>query len=388
MTRPDSEAELAELIRATNAPLSIHGGGTRGFSVDGAPLDTTGLHGINLYEPGALTMVVGAGTPLQEIDTILAEKGQRLAFEPMDHRTLLGTQGEPTIGGIAAANISGPRRLQAGAARDHMLGVRFVSGTGEVIKNGGRVMKNVTGYDLVKLMAGSYGTLGVLTEVSLKVQAIPQAEATLVLRGQTIGDAIADLSRAMGTPFDVSGAAYVGMEIVENAALRLIRVEGMAGSVAYRAERLKDLLGADEVLEDEASRELWARIRDVRDFAPDRADRDGNTDNAIWRISVAPSAAPAIHSALVEARLTHAAVCDWSGGLIWLRTPLTGDAGAQVIRDVIGRHGGHATLIRGKTALSQDVPVFHPQTAVLEKIAAGLRQKFDPKGILNAGLMG
>jgi len=388
MARPENEAELAELIRAANAPLAIHGGGTRGFNVDGEPLDTTGLHGIKLYEPGALTMVVGAGTPLREIDTILGEKGQRLAFEPMDHRTLLGTEGEPTIGGVAAANVSGPRRLQAGAARDHMLGVRFVSGTGEVIKNGGRVMKNVTGYDLVKLMAGSYGTLGVLTEVSLKVQAIPQAEATLVLRGQKMREAIADLSCAMGTPFDVSGAAYVGMEIVEDASLRLIRVEGMAGSVAYRAEQLKARLGADEILEDEASRELWTRIRDVEDFAPDRPDRDANTDNAIWRISVAPSSAPAVHEALADARLTHAMICDWSGGLIWLRTPITGDAGAAVIRDTVSGLGGHATLIRASADVRAQVPVFHPQSPALETISRGLRAKFDPKGILNTGMMG
>lgn len=388
MRRPESEAELADLIRSANGPLAIRGGGTRGFACEGEPVETTGLHGVNLYEPGALTLVTGAGTPVAEIETILAEKGQRLAFEPMDHRALLETSGEPTIGGIAAANVSGPRRLQAGAARDHMLGVRFVTGSGEIVKNGGRVMKNVTGYDLVKLMAGSHGTLGVLTEVSLKVQAIPQAEATLITRGQRMAEAIADLSRAMGTPFDVSGAAYLGSEIAEEASLRLIRIEGMAGSVAYRAGQLRSLLGADEVLETEASRELWARIRDVRDFAPDRPDRDGNTDNAIWRISTAPSVAPVLHEALTQAQLTHASICDWSGGLTWLRTPMTGDAGASVIRATVARHGGHATLIRGNTALRAQVAVFQPQAAALEKLSAGLRQKFDPRGILNAGLMG
>ena len=228
MARPESEAELADLIRAANAPLSVHGGNTRGMGGAGEVLGSSGLHGIRLYEPGALTLVAGAGTPLAEIDTILGEKGQRLAFEPMDHRPLLGTMGVPTIGGMAAANVSGPRRVQAGAARDHMLSVRFVTGAGEVVKNGGRVMKNVTGYDLVKLMAGSHGTLGVLSEVSLKVQAVPQTEATLVLRGQAMAEAIVDLTRAMGTPFDVSGAAWLSPDATGGTGDRLIRVEGMA----------------------------------------------------------------------------------------------------------------------------------------------------------------
>lgn len=379
MTRPESEAELAQLIRAANAPLAIRGGGTRGFHVDGEPLDTSGLHGIKLYEPGALTMVVGAGTPVREIDTILVEKGQRLAFEPMDHRTLMGTEGDPTIGGIAAANVSGPRRLQAGAARDHMLGVRFVTGTGEVIKNGGRVMKNVTGYDLVKLMAGSYGTLGVLTEVSLKVQAIPQAQATLVLRGQPMDQAVTDLSRAMGTPFDVSGAAYVA---AGGRADRLIRVEGMAGSVSYRAAQLADLLGADEVLEGDDSAALWREVRDVTPFV--------GQPGAVWRVSTRPSAAAGLIAALQSGGLTPQVIADWSGGLLWLLVDASAQAGGLIraeLNRVAGKELGHATLIRPGTA-DADIARFHPQSPALETLSRGLRAKFDPRGILNTGMMG
>ena len=379
MVRPETEAELAELVRGANGPLSIRGGGTRGLSPDGETVETTGLHGIRLYEPGALTLVAGAGTPLEEIDTVLAEKGQRLAFEPMDHRALMGTTGTPTIGGIAAANISGPRRLQTGAARDHMLGIRMVTGTGEIVKNGGRVMKNVTGYDLVKLTAGSYGTLGILTEISLKVQAIPEAEQTLILRGQDMATAITDLTRAMGTPFDVSGAAWMSPDATDGESQRLIRVEGMAGSVAYRAGKLADLLGADETVEGADSAALWRTVRDVTPFA-------GQT-GAVWRISTRPTAAAALCDTLKAQGLSPQIIADWSGGLLWLLLPETGDAGAKIIRAETAKSGGHATLIRANTTLRDKIGTFHPQPSAIEKITAGLRQKFDPRGILNPRLM-
>ncbi|WP_276717862.1 FAD-binding protein [Pseudooceanicola nitratireducens] len=378
MIRPENEAQLAEAIRDAGGALSIRGGATRGLSPAGDAVETSGLHGVRLYEPGALTLVVGAGTPMDDIDTILGEKNQRLAFEPMDHRALLGTSGVPTIGGVAAANVSGPRRLQVGAARDHMLGVRFVTGTGEIVKNGGRVMKNVTGYDLVKVLAGSYGTLGVLSEVSLKVQAIPEAQATLVLRGQEMSDALADLMRAMSTPYDVSGAAYVSSVNGKTGAERRIRVEGMAGSVAYRAGKLADLLGADAVIEGEDSAALWQELRDVTPFA--------GRDGAVWKVSTRPSRAAWLSQALTKGGQPHEVIADWSGGLLWLLVPEAGDLGAAAIRAAVAQAGGHATLIRGDLART-GVTRFQSQGPIQDRLAAGLRARFDPRGILNAGLM-
>ena len=378
MIRPENEAQLAEAIRDASGALSIRGGATRGLSPAGAAIETSGLHGVRLYEPGALTLVVGAGTPMDDIDTILGEKNQRLAFEPVDFRPVLGTEGEPTIGGVVATNASGPRRIQGGAARDFLLGVRFVDGRGEVLRNGGRVMKNVTGYDLVKVLAGSYGTLGVLSEVSLKVQAIPEAQATLVLRGQGMSDALADLMRAMSTPYDVSGAAYVSSVNGKTGSERRIRVEGMAGSVAYRAGKLADLLGADAVIEGEDSAALWQELRDVAPFA--------GRDGAVWKVSTRPSRAAGLSQALVEGGQPHEVIADWSGGLLWLLVPEAGDLGAAAIRAAVAQAGGHATLIRGDLART-GVTRFQSQGPIQDRLAAGLRARFDPRGILNAGLM-
>ncbi len=286
--RPKTEAELAEIVSATEDPLRIQGGGTRdiGAPMGGVTLSVAGLSGVTLYEPGALTLVARAGTPLSEIETMLAAEGQRLAFEPLDYRALLGREGVPTIGGVMATNSSGPRRIQAGAARDFCLGVRFVDGRGQRLKNGGRVMKNVTGYDLVKLMCGSWGTLGVLSEVSLKVLAIPETEVTLVGRGLKDDAAIARLSAALGSPFDVTGAAHIGGET-------RVRIEGLSASVTYRAAALQaEILRGFDLIEGEASAGLWKELRDVTPFA--------NTPGAVWRISVKPSDGPVLVAALAS----------------------------------------------------------------------------------------
>ncbi|QOL81808.1 glycolate oxidase subunit GlcE [Pseudooceanicola spongiae] len=380
--RPESEAELSELIRHTETALQIRGGGTRGafFPAGGAVLETGGLSGVTLYEPAALTLVARAGTPVAEIEALLSEKNQRLAFEPMDHRTLLGTTGTPTIGGVVAANVSGPRRVQVGAARDFLLGVRFVDGEGHIIRNGGRVMKNVTGYDLVKLMAGSWGTLGVLSEVSLKVLAIPQAEATLVLRGQGADACVADMCSALGTPYDVSGAVWIGPGVAGDAPERRIRVEGLRGSVAYRIQRLAETLPGDHsIVEGAESAALWQQVRDVTPFAGQEA--------PLWRISVKPTDAPLLLAALGRAGVAHKTICDWGGGLVWLMVE-GASARAGVVRAEVSALGGHATLVRAPIAQREAVVMFHPQAAPLERIAAGLRARFDPRGILNPGLMG
>lgn len=372
MLTPTDESEVAGIVTATTGPLHIAGGGTRhvGATDGGVVLSTAGLSGITLYEPGALTLVARAGTPLAEVEAALAAENQRLAFEPMDHRALLGTSGVPTIGGVVAANVSGPRRVQAGACRDSLIGVRFVDGTGTIVKNGGRVMKNVTGYDLVKLMAGSFGTLGVLTEVSFKVLPATAAQSTLILRNLTPSRAVEAMSAGLTSPFEVTGAAH---GTLDGEAATLLRIEGFEASVEYRAMRLRDLLApfGEVTVERDFARvaTVWTRVRDVLPFAG----REGD----VWRFSVKPSDAPALVTALDAECLL-----DWGGGLIWALAAAGTDLRARMT------FPGHATLVRAAPETKRALGVFHPEPAPLAAIAKGLRRKFDPRGILNPGLMG
>lgn len=370
--KPQTEAELADIIKSATGPLHIKGGGTReiGQPVTGDLLETGGLSGIRLYEPGALTLVAGAGTPLVDIDAALEAEGQRLAFEPMDHRGLLGTTGTPTLGGVIAGNVSGPRRIQAGAARDFMLGVRFVDGQGTIIKNGGRVMKNVTGYDLVKLMTGSRGTLGVLTEVSLKVLPKPQSAATLVFQGLEDAQAVRVMSAALGSPFEITGAAHAPGATPTT----WLRIEGFTQSVSYRAGKLQTLFAAHspQIMADaDDVAAIWRAIRDVETLHGQAGD--------VWRLSVKPSDA----AALAERLQADALLYDWGGGLIWALLPEGTDARAR-----LGDFDGHATLVRGSARSRGALPVFQPEPAPLAQLSAGLRARFDPRGLLNPGLMG
>ena len=366
MYKPETEAELAELIADTREGLQVQGSGSRGALVAGAPLSTEALTGVELYEPGALTLVVKAGTPVAAVDALLAAQNQRLAFEPADLRGLLGTSGDPTIGAVFATNNSGPRRIQGGAARDFLLGVRFVDGAGQVVRNGGRVMKNVTGYDLVKLMAGSYGTLGVLTEVSLKVLPRAETEATVSVAVGDVATAVRVMSQALGSPFDVTGAAYDPI-----AGLAHIRVEGFAGSVRYRSGQLQTQLGAlGEAEIRSGMTDLWAGTRDVRAFHGHVGD--------VWRISVKPTDAIALADALQAEALQF----DWGGGLVWALVPEGEDLRARM------NVPGHATLVRASAEVRERLGMFHPEPAPMAAISMGLRAKFDPRGILNPGLMG
>ncbi len=372
---PTSEAELAEAVRVAAARregLAIRGGGTRGIgpAVAGATLSTAGLAGITLYEPGALTLVVRAGTPLAEVEAALATESQRLPFEPWDGRALSGANGAPTVGGMAAVNASGPRRLQAGACRVSMIGVRFVDGTGAIVKNGGRVMKNVTGLDLVKLMAGSHGTLGVLTEVAFKVLPAAETTATLVFDGLDVAAAIELMTAATGTPFEVSGAAHAPQGLGDGPAT-LLRLEGLAGSVAHRAgalARTLDRYGPCRVVEGPGD---WAWIRDAAGFA--------GRDGAVWRVSVRPTDGVRVAAALPQADL----VFDWAGGLVWARLDEAVD-----LRGVLAGVPGHATLVRASEAVKARWGVFAPEPAPVADLAAGLRARFDPAGVLNPGRMG
>ena len=383
MIEPATEAELTEAVSAATRPLSIKGGGTRGIlgPDESDVLSTRGLSGITLYEPGALTIVAGAGTPMSEIEEALASEGQMLPFEPMDHRGLLETDGTPTLGGVTAANVSGPRRLRAGACRDSLIGVRFVDGSGEILKNGGRVMKNVTGYDLVKLMAGSYGTLGVLSEVSFKLLPKVDAVGTISLEGLSPSAGVAAMSAALASPFEVSGAAMTDVTSESQSRVHL-RLEGFETSVRYRAEKLQKTLAkyaeSNFTLEDA---DVWTAVRDVHAFA---------AKPNVWRASIKGGDAPALLEALGDVA-EFEAMFDWGGGLVWLATDSVEDE-AEVfhkgLQSEVARVGGHAMLVKAPASLKRRVPVFQPENPALQTLAKGLRNQFDPRGILNTGVMG
>ena len=332
---PADEQELAEAVSdaaARTTPLAIAGGATRiglGRPMQtAATVSTINLTGVTLYEPAELVISARAGTPLAEVEALLAGRNQRLAFEPIDTRRFYGAHGTPTIGALAAANISGPRRIQVGAARDSLIGVRAVTGRGDVVKSGGRVMKNVTGYDLVKFLAGSYGTLSVLSEVTFKVQPMPETEATLVLVGLDDGRAVAALSAALGSPHAVTGAAHLPPFDGEMART-LIRIEGFAASVAERADKLSATLadfGSAETLDADASASVWRVVGDLEALgAPPGA--------VVWKVSVKPGDGPAVAAAARKA-FDCRVLYDWGGGLVWIAIPQAGDdAGAAAIRN-------------------------------------------------------
>ena len=384
---PASEAEACSAVaeaRAARRPLALRGGGTRAGL--GRPSNATdilsaaGMTGVTLYEPSELVIGARAGTPVRLVEETLAARGQMLPVEPQDHRRLYGTAGEPTVGGLVATGASGPRRFAAGAIRDHLIGVRFVNGRGEAVKSGGRVMKNVTGLDLVKLQCGAHGTLGFLTELIFKVVPRPETGATLVLHGLDDARGIAALTLAIGTPFEMTGAAHLpGVD--GQPARTLLRLEGFAASVADRATRLAALLAEfapAERLDAAAAAPLWDDLRDgVALGAPERS--------AVWRISVAPTSGPAVAARLAALALRHH--FDWGGGLLWLATEPDGDAGASAIRAALAGRGGHATLVRAPDAVRAAVAVFEPLAPALATVTAGLKASFDPDGLLNPGRM-
>lgn len=379
---PASEAEAIEAMRgalAAKRPVRISGGGTRmgvGRPVQSAiTISTAALKGITLYEPAEMVIGALAGTPLATVEETLAAKGQMLPFEPADYRTIYASTGTPTIGAVAAGNVSGPRRLWAGAARDSLIGVRFVNGAGDIIKSGGRVMKNVTGLDLVKLQAGAWGTLGLLTEVIFKVCPRPETTATLVLTGLDDAHAVAALGRAIGSPFEITGAAHLSQE-----ARTYLRIEGFAESVAYRIGALARLLGDFGRLERlDASIDVWAGIRDAAPVALPH-------DRALWRLSVKPSDAAAMVATIRAAR-DCAALYDWGGGLVWLAMDAKGDAGEAIVRAAARAAKGYATLMRAPDSLRAAVPVFEPEPAPVAALTRRIKAAIDPSGLINPGLM-
>lgn len=386
---PLSEAAAARLVQAASlggARLAIRGGGTRSLvqpPEEADILSTRGLAGIVDYTPAEMTMTVRVGTPLSEIVETLAENRQMLSFEPLDLRAALGTSGAPTIGGVFATNASGPRRFVAGAARDSLLGVRFVNGRGEIVKAGGRVMKNVTGLDLVKLLAGSQGSLALLTEVTFRVLPLPEAALTVVVSGLDDGLAVAAMATAVSLSVEVSGAAHLPESVrgrfaggvLPEGAATVFRLEGLAASVAARAEKLEAALarfGAVYRADAETTLTLWREIRDAAPYA------DG-TARPLWRVSVGPTAG---HQLVAALRLETGvdAFYDWQGGLVWLR--MEADAEAELLRRYVRAvGGGHATLLRARPEVLCAVPVFEPQPEALAALEGRVKAAFDPSGV-------
>jgi len=351
-------------------------------------LDLSGLTGVTLYEPAELVLSARAGTPLSEIEALLEQNGQELAFEPIDYGPLLGGQaGQGTIGGAVAANLSGPRRIKAGAARDHFLGFSAVTGRGDTVKSGGRVVKNVTGYDLSKLMAGSWGTLAAMTDVTIKVLPKAETEATVLVEGLDDAKAGAAMAAAMGSPYDVSGAAHLPDHVAswfdglpKPAAATVLRLEGFAASVKPRKEALAALMkpfGPVVLLEENESRALWRSIRAVRPFAGAAAQA-----RPLWRISVAPAQGHRLASLITPAAQMF---YDWGGGLVWVAMPFENEPDAGSIRRAVAEIGGHATLVRAPASVRATVEVFQPEVPAVAALTRRVKESFDPKRVLNPG---
>jgi glycolate oxidase FAD binding subunit len=396
----DVEAAVREAI-ASEQPLEIVGHGSKRSvgqpMATNALLDLSALNAVTAYEPNELIITVEAGAPLADVKSLIDSKNQQFAFEPIDTAALLGTPSLGTIGGMIGAGLAGPRRIKAGGARDHLLGAHAVSGFGDSFKAGGRVVKNVTGYDLCKLLAGSWGTLAVMTEVTLKVMPRPESERTLVLRGLDDISANRAMTAALGSPFDVTGAAHVPGSVfradgsalgglgTQQTSVTLLRLEGISASVAHRAAALGKLVApfaAAEILEDAASAAAWSSVRDVQPFA------SGGALGAwpVWRIVCPPAQGGALGERL--SRETGGDVLyDWGGGLIWAALPPKPDAQAALVRARVNAAGGHATLLRASEEIRRHVEVFHPQPDGLAALSERVRASFDPKNILNRGRM-
>jgi glycolate oxidase FAD binding subunit len=377
----DEAADIAREAAARSQKLAIVGAGARAglgrLAPQGAKaLSTTQLRGVVFYEPAEMVIGVRSGTPVAEIEALLDQRGQMLPFEPMDHRALYATSGEPTMGGAVAGNISGPRRISAGAARDSLIGVRLINGRGEAVKSGGRVMKNVTGLDLVKLVCGAHGTLGLVTEATFKLLPKPEQEATVVIRRLDDANAVAAMTQALGSPYGVSGAAHLAPGMGREFGRTFLRVEGFASSVEHRLGELIKLLapfGAKHALIGTESRRLWRAVRDAEYLAEPR-------ERAIWRVSLSPSKGAEFVARLGATALSH--YYDWGGGLVWLASDPS-PAAAEMIRSTLALFGGHATLLRAPDELRGSVEVFQPLSPALRKLTAGIKASFDPRNVFN-----
>lgn len=404
--KPETAEQLRDAVAwaaAEETPLEVVGAGTkRGYGrpiQTGHTLDLSGLNGITLYEPDELVLSAQAGTPLAEIRQVLEERNQQLAFEPSDLSALYGEpEGAGTLGGLIATNLAGPRRVMAGAARDYFLGFSGVSGRGETFKSGGRVMKNVTGYDLSKLLCGSFGTLAAMSEVTLKVLPAPEKTRSVLVFGLDDAEACKAMTRALCSSYEVSGAAHLPAAVAGGSdvsyvagaggGVTALRLEGFGPSVAYRCEKLRAILadlGPTEELHSHNSITLWREIGDLLPFA-------ARPELAVWRLSIAPQAMPAVTAALLASLPQALYYSDWGGGLLWVGVAAQGDAAAAQMRAALrapgdGAGGGHATLLRAPAELRAGLEVFQPMDAAKQALVARLKDGFDPRRVLNPGRM-
>ncbi len=396
--RPTSEGEVMEIVAdhaARNSPIEIVGQASKrsvGRPVThDAVLSLERLRGVTFYEPTELVMSAFAGTPMSVIENELDKHNQQLVFEPLQLSGMLRVEETGTIGGVLATDLSGARRVVAGAGRDSVLGIRAVNGRGELFKSGGRVMKNVTGYDLPRGLSGSWGTLCVFTEVSFKVLPKPEETRTLIIKNQPDQIAVELLCDAIATPYEVSGAVHLEPALVaaidhpEIAALgtsvTAFRIENVSASTAYRLDKLRrqfTIHGRPDDLDHDSSLRFWDAVQRLSFF-------EGGT-NPVWRISTTPQNAPQLIDALrgyADARIA----LDWAAGLIWAEVNDSADAAAADIRRTVATLGGHATLIRASERIRRDVEVFQPLERGLWRLTKGLKKTFDPAGILNKGRM-
>ena len=394
--QPHNADEIAAFLRersAAKAPLRLCGGGTKaGFGrpvANETILDLSNLSGITLYEPGELVLTARAGTKLSEVEAAIGQRNQCLAFEPPQFGPLFGNDASPTLGGTIASGWSGPRRVKAGAVRDHVLGALAIGGDGEVFKSGGRVVKNVTGFDLPKLLTGSHGTLAALTDITIKVLPAPEAARTLVILGLDDAAAVRLLCDLLGGPYEVSGAAHLSAGMAQRSAIAgiakagtsatLIRLEGFGPSVADRFAGLQARCGQNHpalALDKDECLVLW---REVRDVAPLVA-----PDCIVWRLSLPPTDAAGTVAA-IRARADAEAFYDWGGGLVWLTLP-PGNGHAGTVRGVLP--SGHATLMRAPADIRAAAAIFQPPEPPLAALQARVKAAFDPNGILAPGFMG
>jgi glycolate oxidase FAD binding subunit len=370
--------DVEDVVRAAIAseqPLEIIGHGSKRLigqpMVTNALLDVSALNAVTSYEPNELIITVQAGAPLADVESLIDSRNQQFAFEPINTAPLLGAPDVGTIGGMIGAGLAGPRRIKAGGVRDHLLGAHGVSGYGDSFKAGGRVVKNVTGYDLCKLLAGSWGTLAVMTEVTIKVLPAPRTELTLMLFGLDDRRAGEAMTLALNAPVELSGAAHLPQAAAARAPLKgemavtALRLEGFAASVAARAEHLVWALkgfGRLEQLDGQHSGDFWRQVREVEAFHKD--------PRPLWRISVPPASGWRVAEAAPGE-----ALYDWGGGLVWLLSQADPRPAARAL-------GGHATLYRGQG------PAFEPLDGALAALTARVKAAFDPKNVLNPGRMG